>query len=72
MKSYTAKRKGTALELKTVTGDSGATYLVMRTLRGGYHVFVEVQAKEVAEDCGMAKPGNTQKMWKAIWDRISN
>lgn len=64
--------------MKTFTSTSGsATYLVLRTLRGGYHVFVEVEAKEAAVDCG-APPSdettdnrNTEKMWDGLWEASS-
>lgn len=67
MKKHVAKRDGLALEFKTFEGKSGKAYLVFRTLKGGYHVFVETEAKEAARDCG-AGPGNSRAQWKSVWD----
>ncbi len=68
MKKHTAKRDGLALEFKTFKGRSGKSYLVFRTLKGGYHVFAETEAKEAALDCDPASKGNTREQWKALWD----
>ena len=67
MKKHTAKRKGIGLEFKTFKGNSGKSYIVFRTPKGSYHSFVEVDAKEAAEDCNAPK-GNTRAQWKAVWD----
>ena len=69
MKKYTAKRDGLALGYKTFHGKSGKTYLVFKALKGSYHVFTEVEAKEAARDCGTTiKVGTPREMWKEIWD----
>ena len=60
------KRKGMGLEAKTFIGKSGNTYLVFKTLDGGYHVFTEAQAKDAAKDCG-ATGTNTRRYWDSIW-----
>ena len=61
------KRKGTGLEIKTFVGESGTTYLVLRTAPGSFHVFAEVEAKGAARDCG-GKGSNTREEWKSIWN----
>ena len=40
-----AKKRGLGLEVRTVEGQDGRSYLVFRTARGTYHVFAEVEAK---------------------------
>jgi hypothetical protein len=62
----TPKRKGMGLQVKTFTGQSGQNYLVFRTLEGGFHVFVETDAKKAAKDCG-ARGSNTREHWKSLW-----
>jgi hypothetical protein len=63
------KRKGYGLEARTFSGVSGKTYLVFRTLDGGFHTFVEVESKEAAKDWGGSSSGgkNTRQMWKSLW-----
>jgi hypothetical protein len=66
MSKLTPKPKGKGLEIKTFKGQSGQTYLVIKTLGGGFHVFAETEAKEAAEDCnGHGK--NTRQKWESIW-----
>jgi hypothetical protein len=65
-KAIKPKRKGFGLEARTFTGSSGQTYLVFKTLDGGFHVFVEVEAKEAAADCGAARKG-TRLDWNFLW-----
>lgn len=62
----TPKPKGRGLEMRTFTGSSGKTYLVLKTLDGGFHVFAEVEAKEAANDCGAAR-GSTRQEWGQLW-----
>jgi hypothetical protein len=67
-KTLKAKRKGFGLEAKTFPGKkSGLTYLVFKTLDGGFHVFVETQAKDAAQDCG-ADRINTRRDWRSLWN----
>jgi len=61
------KRRGLALEVKTIKGKDG-TYLFFR-LGNSYHTFVEVEAKAAARDCGATKEGNTQEMCKEVWKK---
>ncbi|HWA90493.1 MAG TPA: hypothetical protein VG889_10685 [Rhizomicrobium sp.] len=68
MKAHAAKRSGLELQFKTFKGRSGKSYLVFRTLKGGYHVFAEMEAKTAAQDCGAAS-GNTREQWKKLWSR---
>ncbi len=63
-----AKKRGLGLEMRTVHGRDGRSYLVFRTARGGYDVFVEVEAKEAARTCGATRHGTTHQMWHEIWD----
>jgi hypothetical protein len=60
------KRKGFGLEARTFKGKSGRTYLVFKTLDGGFHVFAETQAKDAAEDCGATRK-HTRRDWRSIW-----
>jgi hypothetical protein len=60
------KRKGFGLEARTFTGKSGQTYLVFKTLDKGFHVFVEIEAKEAADDCGTKHKG-TRRGWRWLW-----
>jgi hypothetical protein len=62
------KKKGLGLEAKTFEGKDGSSYLVVRTLDGSYHTFVEVEAKQAASECGGAQSPNTRKMWERIWE----
>ena len=39
------KRQGVGLEMKTFKGNDQQNYLVFRTPKGSYHVFLEVEAK---------------------------
>jgi hypothetical protein len=61
------KREGRSLEIKTFVGKDGNSYLVLRTLDGSYHTFVEVEAKQAARECGAAEGANTRQMWESIW-----
>jgi hypothetical protein len=65
----TLKRKGMGLPMKTFVGSSGATYLVIRTVEGSYHAFVEVEAKEAARDCGSTEGANTRSEWNELWEK---
>jgi hypothetical protein len=62
----TRKRAGVGLETRMFNGRN-SSYMVFRTKRGGYHVFIEVEAKQAAVDCGAPKGGNTQAMWDGVW-----
>jgi hypothetical protein len=53
------KKRGFSLEAKTFEGNKGGMYLVFRTLDGSYHTFAEVEAKQVARECG-ATEGQTR------------
>ena len=65
------KKKGFGMEMKSFRGKDGTSYLVYRTARGAFHVFAEVEAKEAARDCGSTVTGNTQRMWRQVWNRRS-
>lgn len=70
-KAMKPKRKGLGLEARTFTGESGSVYLVFKTLDGSFHVFVETEAKDAAEDCG-ADRRETRRDWRSIWDAPPN
>jgi hypothetical protein len=63
------KRKGYGLETKTFRGRSGKSYVVHRTYNGAYHVFLEVESKKAAVDCGAPSKGPTRSQWAAIWNK---
>ena len=65
-KTIKPKRKGAGLEARTFKGNSGQTYLIFKTLSGGFHAFVETEAKEAARDCG-APLGPTRRRWESLW-----
>jgi hypothetical protein len=68
-KTLTPKRQGAGLVLQTVTGRSGNSYIVMQTPGGGFHVFVETDAKKAALDCGSpykATEKNTRQHWQTV------
>jgi hypothetical protein len=67
MQTLTRKRAGLGLEAKTFIGESGTTYIVFRSPKGGYHAFAEVEAKKAARDCGAAMGHNTRAEWKSLW-----
>jgi hypothetical protein len=61
------KRTNFGLEMKTFKSTkSGQTYLVFKRLDGGYHAFVETEAKAAADDCG-AKESGTRLGWNSLW-----
>jgi hypothetical protein len=69
MKS-TLKREGTGLAIRIFQGKKGETYLVLRSPKGSYHVFAEVEAKEAAMRCGAVRPRRPpQTLWSELWRR---
>jgi hypothetical protein len=63
------KRAGFGLEVKSITGKSGKTYIVFKTKSGSFHVFQEIQAKDAAQDCGAQIKGRTTRQaWRDIWE----
>jgi len=63
------KKKGYGLEIKTFRGRDGASYLVFRTREGAFNVFVEVEAKEAARQCGASGEGTPRQMWGSLWGK---
>ena len=63
------KKKGYGLEMKTFIGETGQSYLVMRAPNGSFHVFVEIEAKQAARDCGSQRETNVRQMWEALWSK---
>jgi hypothetical protein len=62
------KRAGFGLEVKSLVGKSGMSYIVFKTKNGAFHVFQEVEAKNAAKDCGVQTTGrNTRQAWEEIW-----
>ena len=70
MKELKPKRRGQGIETKTFVGASGYTYIVYKTRRGAYHVFVEVEAKDAAIDVGsgLKRGVHTHDHWDDLWD----
>lgn len=66
------KREGVGLEMKIFSGKDGNSYLVFRAPEGAFHVFVEVEAKEAARQCGATVDKNTRGMWESVWDQTDN
>ena len=67
MAELNEKREGTQLGFKTFIASDGTRYMVFRSLEGSFHVFVEVEAKQAARECGAAELANTRQMWEALW-----
>jgi len=64
------KRQGVGIEMKTFKGNDQQNYLVFRTPKGSYHVFLEVEAKQAARNCGASDGSphrNIRKMWENLW-----
>jgi hypothetical protein len=66
---YKVKRRGTGLEMRIFKG-SRDDYLVFRERTektNTYHVYVEVEAKQAARDCGATGRGTTPQIWDRQW-----
>lgn len=63
------KRSGLGFEMKTFDGKDGNSYLVFHTREGSFHVFMEVEAKQAARECGAKDDKNTRQMWESIWNQ---
>ena len=66
------KRSGVGLEMKVFAGSGKRRFLVLRTPRGAFHVFAEVDAKDAAVVCGSRldrKTATTRQMWQELWSR---
>jgi len=62
------KRPNDALEIRTFTSkDKKRKYLILKTPKGTYHAFVEVDAKIAAKDCGSPRKPRTRQFWDALW-----
>jgi hypothetical protein len=61
------KKKGLGLEMRTFSGKDGNSYLVFHTSGGAFHVFMEVEAKEAARQCGSTRELNTRQMCETLW-----
>ena len=55
------KPAGRSLEIKAFVGQDGNHYLVLRTLDGSFHTFVEVESKQAARECGATEEQNTRQ-----------
>ena len=66
------KRKGSAFEIKTFEDDNKHQYLVFRYPNQNndysYHIFVEVEAKQIAKLLGIEGGHNTSDMWNKLWE----
>jgi hypothetical protein len=64
------KRAGAGVDIRTFTGQSGRTYIVFKTRRDAFHVFVETEAKAAAVDCGSGLARDeaaTRTHWERVW-----
>jgi len=65
------KKQGAGLEIKTFQDDNEQSYIVYRysTASGvnSYHVFAEVEAKQVAKLLGEEDSSNTTNAWNKLW-----
>ncbi len=69
-KQYRPKRRGYGLDLRAFHGESGRPYIVFRTPKGSFHVFVETDAKDAARDCGARrKRESTRQRWERLWEQ---
>ena len=66
-KVITPKRGGLGLEAKTFKGKSGRIYLVFKTLEGGFHTFVETQAKDAGCRIVGHNVRETRRDWRSLW-----
>ena len=64
------KMQGTGLEMKIFRGRDENSYLILKTQKGSYHAFMEVEAKQAARECGSSQEAHTRTMWKVIWDKV--
>ena len=61
------KRAGYELQMATKIGNSGNKYLFIKDTYGAYHVFIEIEAKTAAKDCGAETIGkNTRQTCAAV------
>jgi hypothetical protein len=65
------KRSGLGLDIRSFQGKDGENYIVLKTTKGSYHVFQEVEAKEAARKCGVTAAGNTRRLWGKLWKDAS-
>ena len=66
------KPKGSGLPVRTFEGKYGDTYIVFGTLPGGpVHVFVEVEAKQAAIECGATNDTTKtpHQLWNEAWKK---
>ena len=61
------KKRGFGIEMRTFDGKDGQTYLAFRLPDGAFHIFLEVEAKEAARQCGCTIEESTRQMWTEIW-----
>ena len=70
MREVKTKNPAFALQTRTFQGKSGSSYLVFRTPKGQFHVFVETAARPAAQDCGsQSRSCNPNVHWQAVWDK---
>ena len=70
-KTFNVKPSPSAIGVKAFQGKKGSTYIVMKT-GNEFHVFVEVEAKEAASDCGcnLSHKGHSPtQMWMQLWKK---
>jgi hypothetical protein len=65
MKTHKAKRRGFGLGMEVHTSKSGETYLLLQKGKS-VHVFVEIEAKDAARDCGAEGIGTPLRLWEQV------
>ncbi len=65
------KRGNVALEIRTFEGKDGDTYIMFKEPNEDkFHVFVEVEAKKAADDCGIdTSEGQTRSLLAKLWNQ---
>jgi len=66
---FNVKPASSALEISTFPGKNKQVKYIVMKLNTEFHVFVEVEAKQAAKDCGCPFPVSktTQQMWSQLW-----
>ncbi len=64
------KRSADAVEIRTFTStDKKKKYIILKTPKGAYHAFVEVDARIASRDCGSPRKARTKQFWDALWSK---
>ena len=73
--AYKEKRSGVGLEIKVVSKD-GKQFIIFRHPKGSYHMFAEIEPKDIARQFGIEEfkdnrewGKNAREMLKELWDK---